>query len=91
LKFRENEENGYSNFYDLGYRFSENYWGKGYAKEAAFFWINYGYNALNLEMIHACAEDKNTASNNLLKTIGFTFTNQYFVNDILHNWYIIKK
>src|SRR6478672_3041076 len=33
LKFRANEENGYANFYDIGYRFSEDYWRKGYAKE----------------------------------------------------------
>lgn len=91
LKFREKEENNYVNFHDLGYRFSEDYWRKGYAKEAALFWINYGFNEMNLERIHACAEDKNIASNSLLKSIGFKFTNQYFANDILHNWYLLEK
>lgn len=91
LKYRSQEENNYINFYDIGYRFSEEYWNKGYATEATFFWIDYGFNEMNLSEIYACAEDKNLASNNLLKKIGFKMTNQYYVNDLLHNWYKIKK
>lgn len=91
LKFRSQEENGFSNFYDIGYRFSEEYWHKGYAKEAAQFWLNYGFSEMNLDVIHACAEDENLVSNGLLQTIGFKLTNQYYVNSILHNWYQIEK
>ena len=91
LKFRKSEENGYSNFHDLGYRFSQNYWNKGYATEAAQFWINYGFTVMKLDVIYACAEDENIASNSLLRKLGFQLTNQYHVNNLLHNWYQLNK
>jgi len=91
LKFRANEENGYANFYDIGYRFSEDYWRKGYAKEAASAWIEYGFNKMQLKIIHACAETENIPSNNLLKLLGFQFINSYLVNNTLHNWYQLKN
>lgn len=91
LKFRANEENGFADFYDIGYRFSEEYWGNGYAKEAAFAWMDYGFKQLKLEIIHACAEAENVASNHLLKHLGFQFTNSYLVNEVLHNWYKLEN
>ncbi len=91
LKFRTTEENGYSSFYDLGYRFAEKYWNKGYATEAAKFWISFGLHTLKLHEIHACADNKNSASNHLLEKVGFERSNQYMVNNTLHNWYKIKK
>ncbi|WP_130733661.1 GNAT family N-acetyltransferase [Flavobacterium sp. J27] len=91
LKLRATEENGYSNFYDLGYRFAEKHWNKGYATEAAQFWITYGLKSLKLPEIHACADNENRASNHLLEKVGFKKINQYIVNNTLHNWYKIKK
>lgn len=91
LKYRSQEENKYSNFYDLGYRFAEEHWGKGYATEAALFWINYGFETLKLPYIYACAVDENYASNHVLRKVGFTFVNQYTVHHSLHNWYKIEK
>lgn len=91
LKFRTAEENGYSNFYDLGYRFAEKHWNKGYATEAAKFWLSYGLHTLKLPEIHACADNENKASNHLLEKVGFKKKNQYMINNTLHNWYQIKK
>lgn len=91
LKYRNQEENNHINFYDLGYRFSEEYWKKGYATEAAVFWLNYGFNEMNLSEIYASAVSENIASNNLLKKLGFKMTNQYYVNDLLHSWNKIEK
>ena len=91
LKFRANEENGHVNFYDIGYRFSEDYWRKGYAKEAALAWLEYGFKEMKLKMIHAYAETENIPSNNLLKLLGFQFTNSYLVNKTLHNWYQLEN
>ena len=91
LKYRQTEENGFSNFYDIGYRFSENYWHKGYATEAALFWIHYGFSEMNLKTIFAAAEDENEASNKLLKKLQFQLVNQYYTNSVLHNWYQITK
>lgn len=91
LKYRDTEENGHKGFYDLGYRFSEQYWGKGLATEAGLAWIDYGFNTMNLDIIHACAVAGNSASNRVLTKIGFEFKNTYSVNNTLHNWYTIKK
>lgn len=89
LKFRNTEENGYNDFYDLGYRFAEEYWGKGLATEAGLAWLDYGFNKMNLKTIHACVIKENLASNHVLKKIGFSFINEYTLNNQIHNWYKI--
>lgn len=91
LKFRPTEENGYSNIYDLGYRFAEHHWNKGYATEAAQAWLEYGFNKMKLPIIHACAVSDNIGSNAVLKKLGFQFANEYLVNNDSHNWYKIEK
>ena len=47
---------------DLGYRFKETHWGKGYATEAAMATIEYGFKVLNLKRIVAKALPENIAS-----------------------------
>ncbi len=42
-------ENGNTNFYDYGYRLDERFWNKGYATEATFFWLDYGFNQMNIQ------------------------------------------
>lgn len=91
LKFRATEENNYNNFYDLGYRFAEEYWNKGLATEAALAWLDYGFNVMRLPIIHACAVSGNSASNKVLQKLGFQFTNQYLANNQPHNWYKIEQ
>ena len=91
LKYRSSEENGYVNFYDLGYRFAEEYWRKGFATEAALTWLDYGFNTMKLPTIHACAVTNNIGSNAVLQKLGFEFTNHYFVNNTQHSWYKIEK
>ena len=76
---------------DLGFRLFQKHWNKGYATEAAKFWISYGLYTLKLHEIHACADNENSASNHLLEKVGFEKMNQYMVNNTLHNWYKIKK
>lgn len=87
LKFRSTLENNHINFYDLGYRFAEEHWHKGFATEAALAWLDYGFNTMKLSTIHACAVSQNIGSNKVLNKIGFEFTNQYTVNNTIHNWY----
>ena len=91
LKFRDTLENNHINFYDLGYRFAEEYWHKGFATEAALAWLEYGFTTLQLETVHACAVSDNVGSNKVLQKVGFTFRNQYSVSNSLHNWYTIEN
>jgi [ribosomal protein S5]-alanine N-acetyltransferase len=91
LKFRPNEENGHSSIYDLGYRFAEEHWRKGFATEAAIAWLKYGFDVMKLPVIYACAVSDNVGSNAVLKKLGFEFTNEYFVDGTPHNWYKIEN
>lgn len=68
LKYHDDE-----GFVDLGYRFMQKYWGKGYATEAAKPCIDYGFNILNLDHIIGRTMNENSGSINVLKKIGMTF------------------
>jgi RimJ/RimL family protein N-acetyltransferase len=91
LKFRNTLENNHIDFYDLGYRFSEEYWRNGFATESSLAWLDYGFNTMKLSTIHACAVSENIGSNKVLKKMGFEFTNQYIVNNSMHNWYTFQN
>ncbi|MGB3946912.1 MAG: GNAT family N-acetyltransferase [Bacteroidia bacterium] len=58
---------------DLGYRFFENHWGKGYASESAKAVLNYGVTMLKLKKIIATAAKANTASLNVIKKLGMVY------------------
>lgn len=58
---------------DLGYRFFQKYWGKGYASESAKASLDYGVNTLKLKNIIARAAKANTASINVLKKLGMSY------------------
>jgi len=51
LKLITEPENNHVNFYDIGYRFAEAYWGKGYGYEAAKAWLDYGFNEMNIPAV----------------------------------------
>jgi RimJ/RimL family protein N-acetyltransferase len=52
---------------DLGYRLAKNFWGNGYATEAAFACIKYGFDKLNLHRIVGRAIPENTGSISVLQ------------------------
>lgn len=58
---------------DLGYRFMKNAWGKGYATEAAFACLNYGFKALHLKRIVGRAMPENIASIRVLEKCGMIY------------------
>lgn len=58
---------------DLGYRFMQKYWGKGYATEAALACIDYGFKILKLNRIYGQAMKENVNSINVLKKVGMTY------------------
>lgn len=58
---------------DLGYRFFENHWGKGYASESAKAVLEYGVNTLKLKNIIARAAKDNVASINVIKKLGMVY------------------
>ena len=58
---------------DIGFAFSETFWGKGYAHEAANATLHYGKTAHNLSRIVAITDPHNQASIALLTKLGFQF------------------
>lgn len=64
---------------DLGYRFLKRAWGKGYATEAAYACIKYGFEKLNLQRIVGRAMPQNTASLKVLEKCDM----QYVMDEIV--------
>ncbi|MGE8206660.1 GNAT family N-acetyltransferase [Heyndrickxia sp. NPDC080065] len=58
---------------DIGFAFLPNYWGKGYAYEAASAVMAYSINTLGLNRIVAITTQENYASAKLLEKIGLQF------------------
>lgn len=87
LKLNTSEVNGYENFYELGYRFLPETWGKGYATESGKASLDYGFNDLKAEIIYAYAHCENTASNHILTKLGFEKTGEFTEPDGICFWY----
>lgn len=68
LKFGETE-----NETDIGFRFFEKEWNKGYATESAMACINYGFEKLHLKRIIGRAMKANTGSIKVLEKIGLKY------------------
>ena len=79
------------NYYDLGYRFKKQHWGKGYASESASASLSYGFQKLNLSEICAAAELANGVSNHIIKKQGFTFVERFSFDGEECNWYKLTK
>ncbi|MCD0480564.1 GNAT family N-acetyltransferase [Chryseobacterium sp. LC2016-29] len=91
LKLNTSEVNGYQNFYELGYRFLPETWGKGYATESGKASLEYGFNDLKAEIIYAYAHSENMASNHILTKLGFEKTGEFTEPDGICFWYELKK
>ncbi len=91
LKYNTVEVNKKVDFYDIGYRLNEKFWGKGYATEGTLAWLDYGFKVMKIEIMTAAAQTANIASNKILKKIGMTETEKYLENEVSWNWYEIKN
>lgn len=91
LKFNTEAVNNKVNFYDIGYRLDDKFWGKGYASEATIAWFNYAFEIMNIKTLEAAARFDNVASNRILQKIGMQFTGQYFEDAISWNWYQLEN
>ena len=58
---------------DIGFAFHPNFWGQGYAKEAASACVDYARRSLSLERLVAITLPGNRASIALLKAIGMQY------------------
>ena len=56
---------------DIGYELSPQYWGRGYATEAACAIVNFGFGELGLQRISSWCIADNVASTRVLERLGF--------------------
>jgi ribosomal-protein-alanine N-acetyltransferase len=62
-----------TNEIEVGYAIQKDFWGNGFATEAAQKILEYGFEELDLERIVAVAYPENTASQNVMKRLGMRF------------------
>lgn len=91
LKLVTEPVNNQVNFYDLGYRFIKQFWGKGYGAEVAAASRDYGLNVMKLPEINAYAEAGNAASRRILEKTGFSFTEYFEDAGDVCAWYALKN
>ena len=91
LKYNTEIVNNKVNFFDIGYRLNEKYWGKGYGSEAAIAWLDYGFKTMKIEIMEAAAHTDNIGSNKILRKIGLQMTEQYLEDGVSWNWYELKN
>jgi len=71
------QENGFYNVYELGYRFIPKFWGKGYATEAAKAWVDFMFNTTDVKSLCAIADIPNKGSVNVLQKVGFKIMSKF--------------
>jgi len=91
LKLIKEPINNHYNYYDLGYRFSKRFWGKGYATEAAIAARDYGFNELKLDEIIGIADTNNLGSIHVLEKVGLKRISIFNYGGIKHYWMKIEK
>ncbi|GGG96313.1 MULTISPECIES: GNAT family N-acetyltransferase [Pedobacter] len=91
LKLIKEPINNHHHYYDLGYRFSKRFWGKGYATEAAIAVRDYGFNELKLNEIIGIADTNNLGSIHVLEKVGLKRISIFNYGGIKHHWMKIEK
>lgn len=91
IKFITNEINNHKDFYEIGYRFIEKHWGKGYATEAGKAFINYAFNVMKVDAVYAYADAGNENSRRILEKLDLRYVNSFEYEEELEVWYELKN
>lgn len=70
------QETWHPNDLDLGWRLARQYWGHGYATEAAASWLACAFTELDLPRVLSSAETANTKSVAVMQRVGMTFDHE---------------
>ena len=70
-KFFHALDDGWVGWIDLGYRFTQPYWGKGLATEVATAWVDAAFNQIQLDRLTAIVHPDNVASLRVLAKLHF--------------------
>jgi len=91
IKLETMPTNGFTRYYDLGYRLIPRFWGQGIATESAIASLNYGFNVIKLEIVYGAAHAENVGSNAVFHKLHFTQENGFLYDGAPHYWYSMKK
>ncbi|MCV9931006.1 GNAT family N-acetyltransferase [Flavobacterium sp. LS1R47] len=91
IKFISDTINGHKDFYEIGYRFIEEHWGKGYATESGKAFIDHAFNEMKVEAIYAYADPENSGSRNILEKLGLKYVNSFMLDGEEEVWYELKN
>ena len=72
LKLADDPSCGFKGEYEVGWRFREDSWGQGYAKEAATASLDFAFDRLGAEQVVAITFRQNAPSWGLMKRLGMT-------------------
>lgn len=70
---------------DIGYEINRQYWGQGYATEAARALLEFGFNKLHLHRVWAYCIAENTASAHVLEKIGMVYEGRQRESEYMKN------
>lgn len=91
IKLIKEPMNNHCDFYELGYRFIEKHWGKGYATETTTALVDYAFTNLNTDKIYAICDVENIGSKNVLEKTGLKLVEIFNYRDKPHNWFELSK
>lgn len=83
--------NNHINYYDLGYRLIERYWGKGIATETAKACLKYAFDTLGLTEVYGICDVDNVGSRHILQKCGLKLLETFDYDGVPHYWMKIEK
>ena len=75
---------------EIGWRIDADYWGKGYAPEAAQLALNFAFNQLKLDAVYSFTSVLNIPSQRVMQKIGMKNTEQNFEHPALADGHKLK-
>lgn len=91
IKLIKGSINNHQDFYELGYRFIQKHWGKGYATEAGLAFVDFAFNEMKAENLYAFADARNEGSRNILEKLGMCYVNSFEYEEEEHFWYSLEN
>jgi ribosomal-protein-alanine N-acetyltransferase len=91
IKLIKDTINNHQNFYEIGYRFIQKHWGKGYATEAGLAFVDYAFNEMKVENLYAYADAGNINSRHILEKLGMHYVNSFEYDGEEEVWYAMKN
>ena len=74
-------QESYPDDVEIGWRFASQFWGSGYATEAAQGWLEYGFSTLGLPRIISMTDPENERSIAVMKRLGLTYDHEAEITD----------